>query len=236
MASWSPAPPLRANARKAAASLASWHRPAAAAAAAGSMSRRKSIRARRSSRPISGSDRVAASRLLDDQPLGLHAGQRLADRRGRHPERAGQRVDVQAGAGFEVVVHQHVDEHVVHVVDERWAFDAGADPPASRATTSRGRCCSTGLPESRPLRRHLRRSSLAIDPIGNCILTVGNRGSYGAAGQLTARWGPGDCAEQRDTGGAGRCGVVRAAPSPPCARRRQGPDRWPWPRCGSARS
>ncbi len=75
--------------------------------------------------------------------------------------------------------------------------------------------------------RILGRSSPAIDPIGNLLLTVGNRGSYGAAGQLTARWGPGDCAEPRDTGGAGRCRVVRAAPSPPCARRRQGPHRCP---------
>jgi hypothetical protein len=37
-----------------------------------------------------------------------------------------RRVDVQAGAGIEVVVHQHVDKDVVHVIDERWAFDEEA--------------------------------------------------------------------------------------------------------------
>ena len=121
VASWSPAPPLAANACSAD-RIASREAP------------RRGARGRRlDEQPELDQgvqvfeagqrrDGVAPSRFLDHQPLGLHPCQCLPNRGRRDPEGARQRIDVQPLAGVEIVIHQHVDEHVVDVVDEGWAF------------------------------------------------------------------------------------------------------------------
>ena len=72
--------------------------------------------------PHEGRHRVAAPRLLHDQTVGLDARQRLAHGCRRHAEGAGELFDVEAGARFERVGHEHVGDDLVHRTGQRLAL------------------------------------------------------------------------------------------------------------------
>ena len=91
---------------------------------------------------------VPASRFFQDQALGLDPRERLADRRGRHPERPGERLDVESGARAEGVVHEHVDQDFVHVVGRAADVRSGAGRPPRPGPIHRSSCRPRHLPVS----------------------------------------------------------------------------------------
>jgi hypothetical protein len=101
---------------------------------------------------------IAGVGALDDQPVRLEPGQGLAYGGGRHVEAAGQAVDAHAGAGRDLVVHDHgldglvdaIGQHIVSILfqhgENHRESAAPRDGAGRRGCAPAVDCCHPNIP------------------------------------------------------------------------------------------